>query len=71
MLYGIRYTRLGALRSRFMDAAESNLNALLDLEARHEELLAELDALDKRVATVLKECTAGRTSSGQDEPAAH
>ena len=51
-----------------MDAAESHLDTILDLETRHEELLTQLDALDKRVATVLKECTAGR-GSGQDEPA--
>lgn len=42
-----------------MDAA-AQLEALLDLEARHDELLEKLDALDRRVETVLAECLRGR-----------
>lgn len=35
-----------------------HLETLLDLERRHEELLAELDTLDRRVSTVLSEVRA-------------
>jgi tetrahydromethanopterin S-methyltransferase subunit G len=36
-----------------MDAAVEQLQTLLELEARHEELLERLDDLDRRVAGVL------------------
>lgn len=42
-----------------MDAA-TQLEALLDLEARHDELLERLDELDRRVEKVLAECLRGR-----------
>ncbi|MEN6405075.1 MAG: hypothetical protein ABFC77_01260 [Thermoguttaceae bacterium] len=38
------------------------LNLLLDLEARHEDLLARLDELDKRVEKTLAECQAFRVA---------
>ena len=49
-----------------MDTA-AQLQALLDLEARHEELLDRLDELDHRVEEVLGECLKGR---GQADPPA-
>jgi len=39
-----------------MDPAVEQLQLVLDLEARHDELLDRLDELDKRVARVLAEC---------------
>jgi len=39
-----------------MDALTGQLEALLDLEARHDDLLERLDALDKRVERVLADC---------------
>lgn len=43
-----------------MDPLPSQLEALLELEARHEDLLERLDELDKRVERVLTECVAGQ-----------
>ena len=43
-----------------MDAAANHLESLLDLEARHEELLERLDDLNQRVEKVLAECTPAR-----------
>ncbi len=43
-----------------MDNYASQLEALLDLDRRHEELLERLDELDKRVEAVLAEWLAGR-----------
>jgi hypothetical protein len=53
-----------------MDAAPAPLDTLLDLEQRHEELLVQLDELDKRVESVLKECLAGRGESKDDSSTA-
>jgi len=39
-----------------MDALNGQLETLLDLEARHDDLLRRLDALDKRVERVLADC---------------
>ena len=36
-----------------MENAASSLDLLLDIEARHEDLLVRLDELDKRIETVL------------------
>jgi tetrahydromethanopterin S-methyltransferase subunit G len=50
-----------------VDAA-AQLETLLDLEARHEDLLQRLDELDRRVEKVLGECLRGRQpgeASGQ------
>ena len=41
-----------------MDAAVEQLQTLLDLEARHDELLDRLAELDQRVAGVLSRCQA-------------
>jgi len=38
-----------------MDDETAQLNLLLDLETRHEDLLQRLDELDRRVQQVLKE----------------
>ena len=39
-----------------MEPQTPPVNLLMDLEARHEELLLRLDELDKRVEKVLAEC---------------
>lgn len=49
-----------------MDTAASHLESLLELEARHEELLERLDDLNQRVEKVLAECAPAR----EGEPAA-
>jgi hypothetical protein len=41
-----------------MDAAVEQLQTLLDLEARHDELLDRLAELDQRVVGVLTRCQA-------------
>ena len=38
-----------------MDSCAAQLDLLMDLEARHEDLLVRLDELDKRVAKTLAE----------------
>ncbi|MBN2477622.1 MAG: hypothetical protein JXB62_23645 [Pirellulales bacterium] len=48
-----------------MDDGCSQLNLLLDLETRHEDLLERLDELDKRVAQVLRQCQPARKDVGQ------
>jgi hypothetical protein len=56
-----------------MDALPKHLKALLDLEARHDELLDRLDELDKQVEKVLAQCGAAghrdRSSGGGSLPA--
>jgi prefoldin subunit 5 len=37
--------------------ARGPLQSLQELEAQHDELLRELDALDQRICQVLQECT--------------
>ena len=39
-----------------MDSCAAQLELLIDLEARHEDLLVRLDELDQRVAKTLAEC---------------
>jgi hypothetical protein len=39
-----------------MDAPTSQLDLLLDLDTRHDDLLARLEALDKQVEKVLADC---------------
>ncbi len=46
-----------------------SLQLLLDLEARHEDLLRELDDLDKRIVTVLNEHTGNRKPETSDNAA--
>jgi hypothetical protein len=43
-----------------MDEQTSQLELLLDLDSRHDDLLARLEALDKQVETVLADCLAVR-----------
>ena len=43
-----------------MDDQCSHLSQLLDLEARHDDLLVRLQELDKQVAKVLADCLALR-----------
>ena len=42
-----------------MDAQSGHIEALLELEARHDDLLERLEDLDKRVERVLRECAGG------------
>ena len=44
-----------------MDTATRQLHDLLELEARHDDLLRRLDDLDKRVAKVVAQCVLSRT----------
>ncbi len=39
-----------------MDESARQLQALLDLDARHDDLLQRLDELDDRVSQVLSQC---------------
>ena len=39
-----------------MDTKKPQLNLLMDLEARHDDLLLRLEELDKRVEKTLAEC---------------
>ena len=49
-----------------MDPSVQQLQLLLDLEARHDDLLTRLAELDKRVLGVLEECQ--RLGKGAPEP---
>lgn len=58
-----------------MDPSPGQLEQLLDLDARHDDLLKRLDELDRRVRTVLSEYqvsepppepVAGLTAAGPD-----
>jgi hypothetical protein len=42
----------------------SQLDLILDLETRHDELLERLDELDRRVTKTLAECLALRRETG-------
>jgi hypothetical protein len=42
-----------------MDNRAADLDTLLEIDTRHEDLLARLDDLDKRVEQVLKEWQGG------------
>ena len=46
-----------------MQSRNPQLDTLLELETRHEDLLRRLDELDKKVEKVLKECQGGRTEA--------
>ena len=43
-----------------MENRAANLDVLLEIDSRHEDLLIRLDELDKRVEQVLKEWQAAR-----------
>ncbi len=49
------------VRFRKMINATSQLSLLLDLETRHEQLLLQLEELDRRVESVLAECQKDRS----------
>lgn len=51
-----------------MDAARSQLETLLDLEARHDDLLQRLDDLDKQVEQVLAENLPAATPENGNGP---
>lgn len=51
-----------------MDTQAPQLNLLMDLEARHEELLLRIEELDKRVEKTLAECQAYRIRPPSGEP---
>jgi hypothetical protein len=46
-----------------MDNQAPHLDLLLDLETRHDDLLARLEELDKRVERVLADCLAVQQSA--------
>jgi hypothetical protein len=46
-----------------MDNQTPSLDLLMSLEARHDELLLQLDELDKRVERTLAECQVYRVGS--------
>jgi uncharacterized protein YdcH (DUF465 family) len=55
-----------------MNTPSNDLEALLELDARHDELLQRLDELDKRIELVLAACvpaqkTEARVDSGPAE----
>ena len=52
-----------------MDAAVEQLQTLLELEARHEELLQRLAELDQRVTGVLAQCQAPAAANQGEPPA--
>ena len=52
-----------------MDAAVEQLQTLLELEARHEELLQRLAELDQRVTGVLAQCQAPAAANQGKPPA--
>jgi hypothetical protein len=43
-----------------MEKYSQELKQLMDLEARHDELLRQIDDLDRQVATILAQWTAER-----------
>jgi hypothetical protein len=49
-----------------MDTPTPPLSLLMDLEARHDELLLRLDELDKRVEKTLAECQVYRIKPPED-----
>jgi hypothetical protein len=48
----------------------AQLELLLDLETRHDDLLSRLEELDKRVAKTLAECMASRQPAVASEQSA-
>ena len=49
-----------------MDDQADHLQALMELETRHEDLLGQLDELDKRVECVLRACQPARAAGDSD-----
>ena len=64
---GVLHDRRGPFRgkeSAAVDTYDPQLALLLDLEARHDDLLARVGDLDQRVERVLAEWLAGREATG-------
>ena len=55
----------GSYRLYPMDQYTAQLDLLIDLEVRHEDLLVRLDELDKRVEKTLAECQRYSLSAGR------
>jgi hypothetical protein len=53
-----------------MDTQKTQLSLLMDLEARHDDLMLRLDELDKRVQKVLTECQVVRIATPPGSSAA-
>jgi len=51
-----------------MEASQRHLETLVDLEARHDELLRQLEALDRQVEKVLADCGAARQPTAGSLP---
>ena len=49
-----------------MDDQADHLQTLMELETRHEDLLGQLDELDKRVLCVLRSCQPARFEGDSD-----
>ena len=50
-----------------MNCTKTQHQALSDLDAQHDELLRQLDDLDKRVLKTLAECQPPRPQSAENE----
>ena len=50
-----------------MNTQAAQLELLKDLETRHEELIVQLDELDKRVAKTLAECQVYRITPSKPD----
>ena len=53
-----------------MEEASRQLHTLVELDARHDDLLVQLDELDRRVSQVLVECQAIRLAEEPSQSAA-
>ena len=53
-----------------MDTQTPQLSLLMDLEARHEDLMLRLDVLDKRVQKTLSEWQGSREGAQENGPKA-
>jgi len=50
-----------------MNATAAQRDLLMEIESKHEELIAQLEALDKRIQQTLAECQAQRNASLQSD----
>ena len=53
-----------------MDTQTPQVSLLMDLEARHDELMCRLDELDKRVQQTLSEWVGSRSVTQENAPKA-
>jgi hypothetical protein len=49
-----------------MESPQARLDAIVDLDARHDDLIRQLDQLDQQVEQVLKQWLGARDSSEPD-----